>query len=156
HLVFATLHTNSAVLALARLRALEIDPAMLGATLLGILAQRLVQTLCDDCAVPDNSTYTKEVLDSADYLGDIVRRPRKHGAGCVNCNFTGFRGRRMVYELLELTPEVRAAVEKGAAPSEVAALGMPTSSTMWACGMRLVAEGITSLTELERVANRAD
>lgn len=157
HLVFATLHTNSAVLALARLKALEIDPAMLGATLLGILAQRLVQTLCPECSVPDLSSYTAETLsDAGSYLGDIAITPKKAGKGCDFCGFTGFKGRQMVYELLEMTNAVKVAVERGAAPSEVGALGMPPDKTMWACGLRLVAQGVTSLTELERVANRTE
>ncbi|MNR71661.1 Type II secretion system protein E [compost metagenome] len=154
HLVFATLHTNSAVSALARLKALEIDTTMLSSTLLGILAQRLVQTLCDECAVEDKSSETADLLSGASYLGDALRRPRKaHPNGCENCGFTGYRGRRMVYELLQITPEIRDLVEAGAVPSAIARKGLPAEKSMWACGVRLVAEGVTSLQELRRVAN---
>ncbi|VTU41550.1 MULTISPECIES: GspE/PulE family protein [unclassified Variovorax] len=155
HLVFATLHTNSAVSALARLKALQVDSNLLGASLLGILAQRLVQTLCDACAVPDDTVETHELLADASYLGNMAKNPRRAGRGCPHCNFTGFRGRRMVYELLEMSPAVRELVEQGATPTAVARAGLPESKSMWACGLGLVAQGITSREELERVANKS-
>ena len=155
HLVFATLHTNSAVSALARMKALHVDQNLLGSSLLGILAQRLVQLLCEACAVPDESSETRDMLEGAAYLGDAACQPRMAGRGCPSCNFTGFRGRRMVYELLEMTPAVRELVEAGATPTAVARAGLPEGKTMWACGVRLVAAGLTSREELERVANKS-
>lgn len=156
HLVFATLHTNSASMALARMKALKVDSNLLGSSLLGILAQRLLQTLCEDCAVDDNSEATRKELESASsYLGNVKFRPRCAGEGCENCDYTGYRGRRMIYELLKMTPAVREAVENDQSPSAIARIGMPEGSTIWASGMRLVAEGLTSVEELLRVANKA-
>jgi type IV pilus assembly protein PilB len=154
HLVFATLHTNNAVLALARLKGLNLDLDVLGSVLLGILAQRLVRTLCVDCRVVDDSKETKRNLDEAQYLGSVVKTPHKAGPGCENCDYTGYRGRRMVYELLEMNPKVRDAIEKNAPPSQIAAVGMKPETTMWANGLRMVAAGATSLDALLTAVNR--
>lgn len=153
HLVFATLHTNNAVLALARLKGLEIDLDVLGSVLLGILAQRLVRTLCPSCKIADDSSETKKVLD-APYLGALVKHPHKAGPGCQNCDHTGYRGRRMVYELLEMNEQVREAIEKNSPPSVIAQKGMKAEHTMWANGLRLVAAGVTSLDGLLSAVNR--
>jgi type II secretory ATPase GspE/PulE/Tfp pilus assembly ATPase PilB-like protein len=74
------------------------------------------------------------------------------GAGCVNCDFTGYRGRRMIYELLEVNNEVRRLVEDGATPTQVAAVGIKAGASMWAHGLKLVSEGVTSMDEVTRVA----
>lgn len=153
HLVFATLHTNDAVMAIARLKSLQIDLDVLGSVLLGVLAQRLLRLLCKDCRVEDTSAETAELLNEP-YLGSALRTPFKAGSGCPNCDYTGYRGRRMIYELLQMTPGVRDALEKGEAPSVIAARGMPVEKTMWGSGLRLVQAGITSADELQRVATR--
>jgi len=153
HLVFATLHTNDAVMAMARLKSLQIDLDVLGSVLLGILAQRLLRVLCKDCKVPDHSSEVEEVLQEP-YLGQVLRKPFRAGEGCANCDYTGYRGRRMIYELLQMTPLVREALEKGEPPSVLAKHGMPEERTMWASGLKLVATGVTSLEELQRVATR--
>jgi type IV pilus assembly protein PilB len=153
HLVFATLHTNNAVLALARLKGLDIDLDVLASVLLGILAQRLVRTLCPDCKVADDHPETRRILDEP-YLGSLIKTACKEGAGCANCNFTGYRGRRMVYELLEMNPGVREALEKNSPPSAIAKAGMKPESTMWANGLRMVAGGQTSMEALLAAVNR--
>ena len=155
HLVFATLHTNDAVMAVARLKALEIDLDVLGSVLLGVLAQRLIRLLCKHCRVEDHSESAQELFTET-YLGNALKgkRPQvfKAGIGCDNCDYTGYRGRRMIYELLQMNSKVREALEQGKAPSVIAQHGMPLQKTMWATGLRLVAEGVTSADELRRVA----
>ncbi len=153
HLVFATLHTNDSVMAMARLKSLDIDLDVLGSVLLGILAQRLLRLLCRHCKVEDSSKETGEALE-APYLGQALKQSYKAGAGCANCDYTGYRGRRMIYELLQMSAKVREALEKGEPPSVLAKHGMPEDRTMWANGMKLVAQGLTSLEELQRVATR--
>lgn len=151
HLAFSTLHTNNAALALARLKALGVDMSTLASVLLGILAQRLVRVLCPRCRQPDNDDETGLAL-KAGYLTMLKHSPHKAGEGCEYCGHTGYRGRRMIYELLEVTHEVQELIEQNATPSAVARKGIPAARTMWASGMRLVAEGITSFDELRRVA----
>jgi type IV pilus assembly protein PilB len=153
HLVFATLHTNDAVMAVARLKSLDIDLDVLASVLLGILAQRLVRLLCKHCKVPDSSEDAAELMTES-YLGSAKKLVYQCGAGCANCDYTGYRGRRMIYELLQMSLNVRTALEKGEPPSAIAKHGMPADKTMWASGLRLVSQGLTSADELMRVATR--
>ena len=102
HLVFSTLHTNDAPSALTRLMELGIPAYLLNATVLGVLAQRLVRTLCKKCRVPDDAA-PREALDALvkpwKINGDY--RPYK-AVGCVDCRMTGFMGRMGLYELLTI------------------------------------------------------
>ncbi len=112
HLVFSTLHTNDAPSAVSRLLELGIPAYLINATLLGVLAQRLVRTLCDKCRVPD------EASNRAD-LSEVVKPWQINGAyrpykpvGCVECRMTGFRGRTGLYELLVVTETFKATVTR--------------------------------------------
>ena len=112
HLVFSTLHTNDAPSAVSRLMELGVPPYLINATLLGVLAQRLVRTLCSHCRVPDASA-------SREALAELVKpwqisggyRPYK-AVGCVDCRMTGFRGRMGLYELLTVTEGFKERVSK--------------------------------------------
>ena len=112
HLVFSTLHTNDAPSAVTRLIELGIPPYLINATLLGVLAQRLVRTLCASCSVPDPDA-------SRDQLAAAVKpwvlngeyRPYK-AVGCVECRMTGFRGRMGLYELMVVSEPLRELVNE--------------------------------------------
>ena len=112
HLVFSTLHTNDAPAAISRLMELGVPPYLINATLLGVLAQRLVRTLCSNCREPDESA-------SRERLAELVKpwklsggyRPYK-AVGCVDCRMTGFRGRMGLYELLTVTEGFKDMVSK--------------------------------------------
>ena len=107
HLVFSTLHTNDAPSAVSRLMELGVPPYLINATVLGVLAQRLVRTLCKECKVPD--------ADAApEVLADIIKPWKFNGeynaykpVGCVECRMTGFRGRMGLYELLTVSEELK-------------------------------------------------
>lgn len=151
HLVFSTLHTNSAALAITRLKTIGVDMASLAAVLEGVLAQRLVRVLCPACRQPDARLETATELN-AKWLGSAPKTPfRASPAGCPHCRGTGFRGRQIIYEFLDVA-SIRPLVEAGAPPSQLAAQGIKEGHSMWANGVRLVATGITSLDELIRVA----
>ncbi len=103
HLVFSTLHTNDAPSAVTRLMELGIPAYLINATLLGVLAQRLVRTLCKQCRVRDEETPREA-------LGELVKPWQINGGykpyrpvGCVDCRMTGFMGRMGLYELLVVT-----------------------------------------------------
>ncbi|OYQ42954.1 type II secretion system protein E [Rhodoferax sp. TH121] len=103
HLVFSTLHTNDAPSAVTRLMELGIPPYLINATLLGVLAQRLVRTLCKQCKVRDDEA-------SREALSEMVKPWQINGGykpfkpvGCVDCRMTGFMGRMGLYELLVVT-----------------------------------------------------
>ncbi|MGE0096912.1 MAG: GspE/PulE family protein [Hydrogenophaga sp.] len=107
HLVFTTLHTNDAPSAIMRLMELGIPPYLINATVLGVLAQRLVRTLCPACRKPLDKD---EVAASHETLADLVKPWQVSGSyrpyqpvGCVDCRMTGFRGRMGLYELLVVT-----------------------------------------------------
>jgi general secretion pathway protein E len=111
HLVFSTLHTNDAPSALTRLMELGVPAYLLNATILGVLAQRLVRTLCPLCKQPDERG-TSELLAEAVRPWKINNgnyRPYKP-VGCVDCRMTGFRGRLGIYELLTVTEDFRSLV----------------------------------------------
>ncbi len=112
HLVFSTLHTNDAPSAVTRLLELGIPYYLINATLLGVLAQRLVRTLCPKCKVRDEDA-TRETL------GEFVKPWQINGGfkpykpvGCVDCRMTGFMGRMGLYELLEVTEAFKTRVTK--------------------------------------------
>jgi len=149
HLVFSTLHTNDAPSAVTRLQELGVPSYLIHATLLGVLAQRLVRTLCKSCKQPDeiaSHAALAEAVKPWKLSGDY--RPYK-AVGCVDCRMTGFRGRMGLYELLSVTdkfkneltrePSIsamrRQAVNDGMRPLRLA-------------GALRVAEGLTTLEEV--------
>jgi type II secretory ATPase GspE/PulE/Tfp pilus assembly ATPase PilB-like protein len=155
HLVFASLHTNTAPLAIVRLRDLEVDMNVLASVLLGVLGQRLVRLLCNHCKVEDTSVETQERINIFNKEKKVYRT-YKAGDGCPNCDHTGYRGRAMVYELFEMNAETRILLEKNASPTEIALSGLPVEKSMWACGLRLIQQGSTSIEELENRVPYAD
>ena len=149
HLVFSTLHTNDAPSAVSRLMELGVPSYLINATLLGVLAQRLVRTLCSNCKVKDESA-------SRDALAELVKpwqisggyRPYKP-VGCVDCRMTGFRGRMGLYELLSVTQGYKDNVTK--APNMEALRRQAISDGMRPlrlAGALKVAEGVTTIEEI--------
>ena len=112
HLVFSTLHTNDAPSAISRMMELGVPSYLLSATLLGVLAQRLVRTLCAICRQPDESAE-REALAERVKPWQITGSYRPYKAvGCVDCRMTGFRGRMGLYELLTVTDSFREKMSK--------------------------------------------
>lgn len=152
HLVFSTLHTNSAAGALLRLRRLGVPGEDLGEALLGVLAQRLARKLCPGCREPDRRAETAGFLS-----GTRDARPmRPRDGGCAACGGTGYRGRVPIYELLHVTHVVRELIERGAPVMEIEREGVGDKGSMWNMGLDLVAEGVISIDELLRVARPRD
>lgn len=151
HLVYTTLHTNSAALVINRLKQIGVHPENLAAVLKGVLAQRLVQVLCPACRTPDARPSTLETLHQTSFLEGLAITPHR-AVGCEACNGTGYRGRQMIYELLDVTSKIREMIESGATASAVARAGIASGQSMWASGLRLVARGVTSIDEVLRVA----
>jgi general secretion pathway protein E len=110
HLVFSTLHTNDAAAAITRLTDIGVPPYLISATVIGVLAQRLVRTLCPGCKQPDDAL-------TQDVMAEFVKPWRMSGAfqpykpvGCLECRMTGYRGRAGLYELLTLNDELRTVI----------------------------------------------
>jgi type II secretory ATPase GspE/PulE/Tfp pilus assembly ATPase PilB-like protein len=149
HLVFSTLHTNDAVSALTRLKDLGVKPYMIAATVEGILAQRLVRRICDEC----RESYLPEPGLLA-LAGGLARTTTEfsRGRGCARCRQTGYRGRIGLFELLVLREEVRDdLVDQSAMPvlrERARALGM---TSLMEDGWRKVQAGLTTIEEVLRV-----
>jgi len=149
HLVFSTLHTNDAPSAVSRMMELGVPSYLINATMLGVLAQRLVRTLCPSCREPD--------ADAArETLAELVKpwqisggyRPYKP-VGCVDCRMTGFRGRMGLYELLTVTEGFKEKVSKepniDALRRQAVSEGM---RPLRLAGALKVAEGLTTIEEI--------
>jgi general secretion pathway protein E len=149
HLVFSTLHTNDAPSAIARLMELGVPPYLINATMIGVLAQRLVRTLCKQCKQPDDAR-PREALD------EIVKPWKISGnwqpykpVGCVDCRMTGFLGRMGLYELLTVTEGFKEKVTKdpGILPLKRQAVADGMRPLRLAGALR-VAEGLTTVEEV--------
>ncbi|MCJ0765299.1 GspE/PulE family protein [Variovorax terrae] len=149
HLVFSTLHTNDAPTAITRLMELGVPPYLLNATVLGVLAQRLVRTLCKQCRVKDEQ-------GSREALSEVVKPWKINGGyrpykpvGCVDCRMTGFMGRMGLYELLTVSEAFKDKVTKepsiDALRRQAVADGM---RPLRLAGALRVAEGLTTIEEV--------
>lgn len=150
HLVLSTLHTNDSCGAVTRLLDMGIEGFKISAALVGVIAQRLVRTICPNC----RATYypTTDYLKMLNYEGD-TRRSFHRGEGCQQCFDTGFRGRRGIYELLEVNREIREVITRDSDLEELRRLHRQNGgSTLLEEGLRLAEAGHTSPEEVARVS----
>jgi type IV pilus assembly protein PilB len=149
HLVLATLHTNDAVGAVARLQDMAIEPYLLSAAMNGAVAQRLARSICPSCATRYYPTE-KELQDAG--CSDKVGRAFRKGAGCTTCHDSGFQGRFGVYEVMEVTPELRRMIHRGSPSHELRAeFRRIGGRTLREEGVTAALEGRSSLEEVLRV-----
>jgi general secretion pathway protein E len=149
HLVFSTLHTNDAISAIPRLLDLGIPDYLVAATLEGVLAQRLVRRVCQDCREP----YEPSPETVAMVAGRPVGRARlARGVGCPSCRGSGFRGRLGVFELLLITDDFRDAVAARASRGDLRALAAKGGLVpLRADGWSKIEAGLTTVEEVVRV-----
>ena len=149
HLVLSTLHTNTAVGAITRLRDMGIEPFLLSSTLLGVLAQRLVRTLCPECKERYKaSNKEKEVVGITGTEDVFLYRP----VGCKACNNTGYKGRTGIHELLLVNNEVRESINEAKGELYIENLIRPYTPSIKQDGMNKVLQGKTTVEEVLRVA----
>lgn len=148
HLVLSTLHTNSAAAAISRLLDMGVQDYLIASTLRLVMAQRLVRKICPHCRVEDNPPET--LLAELELTPDDG--PFYKGEGCEHCHGTGYAGRKMIAEVLEITPEIERAILAHTSGTELEALAQAAGMrTLFHHGLESVKEGITSLTEVLRV-----
>jgi len=150
HLVFTTLHTNDAPSALTRLMELGVPRYLINATVLGVLAQRLVRTLCKNCREPDDDPASAEMLTDAIKPWKLNSAPRLYKpVGCIECRMTGYRGRMGIYELLIISDKFRQMVhdEKSLLELRRQAIADGMRPLRLAGALR-VAEGVSTLSEV--------
>ena len=151
HLVLATLHTNDAPGAVARLRDMGIEPYLISSALNGVVAQRLARTICQGC---ETKYYpSPDVLQDAGLAGRSAKAFRK-GGGCQRCHETGFRGRLGIYEVLAVTPELKRLIYADAATHDLRdAHSRAGGLSLREEGVLLSLAGKTSLEEVLRVTH---
>jgi general secretion pathway protein E len=151
HLLFSTLHTNDAPGALTRLLDMEVESFLLSSTLLGVLAQRLVRSICPECK--------QEVGSDPKLVRAMGLDPRQlsdmhffEGKGCEACRFTGYRGRLAIFEYLPITDEIRKLINQHASTEtiKVAAKEMGVRF-LREDGWQKVRQGVTTIAEVLRV-----
>ncbi len=153
HLVFSTLHTNDAASSIARLIELGVPPYLVNATVIGILAQRLVRTLCPHCKqetdAPDEALWKDLVAPWRSKLPRHVYKP----VGCLECRRTGYFGRTGLIELLVVSDEIRSIVADGA---DLSALRTQAARdglrSLRVSGAEKIAKGLTTMDEVLRAA----
>lgn len=150
HVVFSTVHTNDAPLAVTRMVDIGVEPFLLAATLEGIVAQRLVRRVCTNC---------KEMYDPSDEVlmelslspEDVMGKQFAYGKGCENCHFTGFRGRTAIFEMLEVNERIRELILAGAATDEIRDVAKTQGMrSLRESGLLAIFDGLTTVEEVIR------
>ena len=149
HLVFSTLHTNSAIESIDRLKDMGIEPYLITSSLEGIVAQRLVRRVCRDCGRTRDVTATEQaVLLKYGFHSTQVHA----GVGCPACNNTGYRGRIALHEVFELDEEAKQLILAGAASNEILQNAMKKGyEPLVHDGLQKALNGLTTIEEVIRV-----
>ncbi len=150
HIVFSTLHTNDAPSAITRLRDMGLEPYLITATIEGIMAQRLVRKICEDCRT--------EFEPSAEMLMELGLRPEEvrgkkfyYGRGCDRCNNTGHRGRTGIYELVVINDDLRDMISSGSSTDDLRAACLRNGMVgLRESGLRAIYNGVTTIEEVVR------
>ncbi len=150
HLVLSTLHTNDAPSTINRLMNMGIEPFLVASSLNLVCAQRLVRRICKNCTEPD--PMPPPALMQAGYSAEDAKKvvPNR-GKGCEKCNNTGYKGRVGLYEVMEITEEIRELVLVGASALELRRKAVEEGMlTLRASGLRKVKDGVTTIEEIVR------
>ena len=146
HMVFSTLHTNSAIGAITRLRDMGAEPFLLASSVVGVLAQRLIRLLCSNC---------REIKPAegivCERLGIAAGTEVYSSGGCQSCHHTGYKGRTAIYELVKFDDELRNLIHDGASEQAITRYVRQTSPDIMAQGINAVIDGRTTPEELLRV-----
>ena len=150
HLVFSTLHTNTAIGAITRLRDMGVEPFLLATSLIGVMAQRLVRVLCVHCREAYEADEAERQVIGGGQQQGAVTLYRAHG--CARCSHTGYRGRSGIYEYVPVDHEMQSLIHSGAGEHEMLMHARKSIESIQQAGIRLVLQGRTSLDEVLRVA----
>jgi len=155
HLVISTLHTNDAPAAITRLIDIGIPPYLIASSLVGIAAQRLVRKICPDCKeeyVPNQESLSRLNLDQNDLPFKFYR-----GAGCPNCNNTGFKGRTVIEEIMIVGPKIRELIQSSATADTLREAAMAMGmTTLGMSGMKKIERGVTTIEEVLKAVHEKE
>src|SRR6187200_2817367 len=150
HLVLSTLHTNDAPSTINRLMNMGIEPFLVASSLNLVCAQRLVRRICKNCTEPD-PTPPPALMQAGFSAEDAKKVVPNRGKGCDKCNNTGYKGRVGLYEVMEITEEIRELVLVGASALELRRKAVEEGMiTLRNSGLRKVKEGVTTIEEIVR------
>ncbi|HYJ96040.1 MAG TPA: type IV-A pilus assembly ATPase PilB [Vicinamibacterales bacterium] len=150
HLVLSTLHTNDAPSTINRLMNMGIEPFLVASSLNLVCAQRLVRRICKNCTEPD-PTPPPALMQAGFSAEDAKKVVPNRGKGCDKCNNTGYKGRVGLYEVMEITEEIRELVLVGASALELRRKAVEEGMlTLRASGLRKVKDGVTTIEEIVR------
>lgn len=156
HLVFSTLHTNDAPSAVTRLADMGVPSYLIASSVIAIMAQRLVRTVCKKCREPfqppqsviDSIGFPEHALENAHFM---------HGRGCPTCNMKGYKGRLGIYELMKMSSKIRELTFAEAPTAQIRqAAIMEGMKTLYVDGLYKVCKGITTIEEVLRVAKMSE
>ena len=152
HLVFSTLHTNDAPGAITRLVDMGVPPYLVSSSVIGIMAQRLVRTICSKCKKPYVPSEL-ELREAGITPEQAAKATFMKGRGCGNCNKSGYRGRMALFELMMMTAKIRELTFKQANTSEIRKAAIAEGMhVLYHDGIRKVLRGQTTVEEVMRVA----
>jgi type IV pilus assembly protein PilB len=150
HLVLSTLHTNDAPEAITRLMDIGVQPYLISSAVVGVLAQRLVRSICPDCKVP----YQVDPKSLGDEFSKLEEPLTVYqGKGCKNCKASGYRGRTGIFELLSINEKIKQLISEKASTQVIRDIAKKTLGmiSLREDGLRKVLKGITTLDEVDRV-----
>ena len=150
HLVLSTLHTNDAPSTINRLMNMGIEPFLVASSLNLVCAQRLVRRVCVNCKIEDD--VPPPALEQIGFTSDLAAKVKpKKGSGCEKCNKTGYKGRVGLYEVMEITDELRELILVGASALELRRKAIEEGMiTLRGSGLRKITEGVTTIEEVLR------
>jgi len=156
HLVFSTLHTNDAAGAITRLLDMNVEPFLVASSVLGVVAQRLVRVVCQEC----KTGYQPEP-DSLEriFVGALPNEALTlyRGIGCSRCSNNGYRGRMAIHEVMPITAKLREAINRKASSDEISSIAISQGMvTMRQDGIQKALAGLTDIQEVMRVAYAGD
>ena len=146
HLVLSTVHTNSAVNAITRLRDMGIEPYLLSSSLIYVLSQRLVRRLCKKCKLLDKEINKTNLLEKHQLDGEVYK-----ANGCEECDKTGFKGRLSIGEFVSIDDQVSELIHNSASENEISDYVYKDNNKIFENGLIALANGDTSMSELMRV-----
>lgn len=155
HLVLSTVHTNSAAATVTRMIEMGAKDYLVSSTLSGVIAQRLVRRLCDDCKEEYFATHdeARQILANEEDIQEFMKKPIYRAKGCSKCGFTGYKGRLGVYEIMTITKEIKKLIARGAHDLEIeeAAVNHNGMKTLHQSCLGHILNGMTTIDEFIRV-----
>lgn len=153
HLVLSTLHTNTAIGAITRLKDMGIEPFLLSSSIIAVMSQRLVRLLCNECKeeVKPSSAESELLRLGPDEQGVSMYHPK----GCERCKYTGYRGRTGIYEMIEIDDSMRQMIYESANEQDILVEARRNYPGIESDGRRRILAGETSIEEVMRVTSIA-